>query len=488
MTMAERAADGTKRRADRRSAGDRIPPERSWRTAVSAVAGLLVAIALIGVVGILINRNIHQTVERAIAFDIELEDRGDDLRVAVLEVRHYHRDLFLNNPSAPRVQAWQERYATLLDEIDALDALLAGAPTQPDLPRPGVLRGMAEAYHASFNEVLVEGDEREFIAVAEGLLPSIAAMDAIALDVDDHGERLAASAFIEIDEASATGTLILTAVIIGLGAMGGVLAFAVLRLVKDQRRLVAVEQVATAQMAEASRAKTDFIADASHELRTPLTVLRGNAEIGLALQSDCAHADILAEIVDESARMSRLVDDLLFLARSDASEVPLEMRLISSSQLVDQLVRRAEVLARERGATFAADVHGDGPLTADPERIEQTVLILIDNAAKYGPPDGAVELMARADDGRLIVEVSDRGPGIPEPHLSHIFERFYRVAGGGRDRTSGGAGLGLSIAAAIVEGHGGRIEARRRPGGGTIMSLSLPLLDAPGVLVPEPAA
>ena len=456
-----------------------VRSDRPWRTAVAALAGLLVAVAVVGVVGILINRNIHQTVEHAIAFNIELEDRGDDLRVAILDVRHYHRDLLLNNPSVPRIEAWQGRYAVLLNEIDALDALLQQSPPDPDLPEVGQLRAMAEEYYAEFSEVDGAENDAEFIAVAEELLPSIDAMEAIAESVDTEGERRAEAAFIEIDEASSTGTLILVAVMIGLGAVGGVLAVAVLRLVRDQRRLVVIEQAAVAQLAEASRAKTDFIADASHELRTPLTVLRGNAEVGLAIQDDCAHGEILAEIVDESIRMSRLVDDLLFLARSDASSVPLALEQVPADQLLDRVVGRAEVLVRERGGSLVAGVAGHGVLNVDPGRIEQAVLILVDNAAKYGPPGGAVELEARTRDGHLVVEVGDRGPGIPDEQLSRVFERFYRVDGGGRDRATGGAGLGLSIAAAIVDGHDGQISATRRPGGGTTMTLTLPLLPSP---------
>jgi signal transduction histidine kinase len=268
---------------------------------------------------------------------------------------------------------------------------------------------------------------------------------------------------------------VLLAVIVGLGAMGGVLAVAVLRLVQEQRRLVSVEQAVVAQMAETSRAKTDFIADASHELRTPLTVLRGNAEVGLALDADCAHNEILTEIVEESARMSRLVDDLLFLARSDASSVPLEMHETDASQLLQALVGRAEVLARERGATLEARVTADGRLRADPGRIEQAVLILVDNAAKFGPEGGVVELEAAVRDGRVVIDVLDRGPGIPAEQQSRIFERFYRVDGAGRGRSTGGVGLGLSIAAAIVEGHGGHVAASDRVGGGTRMSVTLPL-------------
>jgi two-component system, OmpR family, sensor histidine kinase VicK len=461
------------------SVAERAATDRPWRTAVLAVAGLLVAIAIIGVAGILINRNIHQTVERAINFDVELEDRGDDLRVAILEVRHFHRDLLLDDldPSPVRIQNWRDRYAILLDEIAQLDLLLEGSPPDPDLPEIGVLRGMAEEYYTAFGEALQGGEnDAEFFDTATSLLEPLDAMANIAERVDDEGDLLSGLALIEIDEASATGTIILVAVIIGLGAMGAVLAFAVLRLVQDQRRLMAVEQAAAAQMAEVSRAKTDFIADASHELRTPLTVLRGNAEVGLAIQDDCEHAEILGEIVDESVRMSRLVDDLLFLARSDASEVPLELREIESGEFIEGLVRRAQVLARERGALLITDVRGDGPLKADPDRIEQAVLILIDNAAKYGPPGASVDLAAWADAGWLIFEVRDRGPGIPDEQLPRVFERFYRLDGASRHRSSGGAGLGLSIAAAIVEGHGGQIAAEHREGGGTTMSLRLPLL------------
>ena len=115
--------------SERRAAAD-----QRWRTAVLAIGGLLIAIAVIGVAGILINRNIHQTVEDAIAFDVELEDRGDDLRVAILEVRHYHRDLLLNNPDPTRVDLWQDRYRVLTDEIPSLERVIQQHPARGDLP------------------------------------------------------------------------------------------------------------------------------------------------------------------------------------------------------------------------------------------------------------------------------------------------------------------------------------------------------------------
>ena len=461
------------------TAGARI--DRPWRTAVAAVVGLLIAIAVIGVVGIVINNNIHQTVERAIAFDVELEDRGDDLRVAVLEVRHYHRDLLLNNPDATRVGLWQDQYAILGEHSGAVDEVLARQPDNAKLPGVGDLRALAEAYYTEFAGALQNEieDLEAFRDLATDLLVPIDRMERIAQAIDQAGEERATASFAAIDEASSTGTLVLLSVILGLGAMGAVFGFAVLRLIEDQRRLVAVEQAALAQMAEASRAKTDFIADASHELRTPLTVLRGNAEIGLTLDDDCAHGEILREIVDESARMSSLVDDLLFLARSDASSVPLEMRDVDVAEAIDALATRAEVLARGHGAELSADLNATGTARADPRRIDQALMILVDNAAKYGPAGGTIELAAEVVGERLVIEVRDRGPGIPPEQLSRVFERFYRVKGAERERSGGGTGLGLSIAAAIVEGHGGMIVAAPREGGGTVMRISIPMRTAP---------
>jgi two-component system sensor histidine kinase VicK len=448
--------------------------DRRWVTATFAVAGLIVAGVAIGVVAIYVNRNIHTTVDDAIAFAVEFEDRGDDLRVAILDVRHYHRDLLLNNPSRPRIEAWRDRYTRLLVAIDAMDDVLRRSPPDRDLPPVGQLQRMAEAYYTSFSAVVDDPGSDEFIGVAEGLLPAIDSMEEIAAAVDDEGERRAGAAFVAIDEASATGTLILLGVIAAVIGLGTIVALLLLRLFQEQRRLAAIERAAAAQMAEVSRAKTDFIADASHELRTPLTVLRGNAEVGIRIQDDCAHGEILREIVDESARMSRLVDDLLFLARSDAASVPLEAREVACDDLVERLVARAGVLAGQRGAILETDIDADGRILLDPDRFEQAVLILVDNAAKYGPPGGRVGLTAWTDDRYLTVAVADRGQGIPDEQLSRIFERYYRLDGRAPERAAGGAGLGLSIAAAIVEGHGGRITASPRHGGGTVMTLRLP--------------
>jgi two-component system sensor histidine kinase ResE len=144
------------------------------------------------------------------------------------------------------------------------------------------------------------------------------------------------------------------------------------------------------------------------------------------------------------------------------------------------------VLVRERGARFESALAGEGQLRVDPTRIEQAVLILVDNAAKYGPPGGRVTLSSELSrSGQLRIKVEDRGPGIPSEELPHVFERFYRVdktrtrKGDGEGPGQGGTGLGLPIARTIVQAHGGRIEVMSQPDEGTKVSLYLPLHSLP---------
>ena len=225
-------------------------------------------------------------------------------------------------------------------------------------------------------------------------------------------------------------------------------------------------------LADAARAKAEFLAEVSHELRTPLTVIRGNAEIGLAYDRDCEHEELLREIVRESSTMSRMVEDLLFLARSESAAPPFRMEPVETSVLVKGLARRARSLAAEHGAALDITLGQTGLVRVDPARVEQAVLALVDNAIKYGPEGQRITLRSNSSGGELRVEVGDQGPGIPETELPHVFERFYRLDGAEEP----GSGLGLSIAQTIAEAHGGRIGADSRPGEGTCMTLILPLL------------
>lgn len=448
-----------------------------WRRGVAAVTGLLFAIAIVGVVGIIINRGVEQVVDRAIQFDIELEDNADDLRVAVLEVRHYHRDMLFPSPLLANVDTWEDRYEELLAQIDELAALVDSGLDRSGLPSVSGLREAAETYYEEFRPAVYSydpNDDLEFVNASDEGLARLNAIETVAAAIDQAGETRAAASFEAIDDAVHTGTLALIAVIIGLGVIGAALGFAVVRMIEDSRRLVLAEQAVVAQLAEASRTKTDFIADASHELRTPLTVLRGNAEVGLAMEDDCAHAEVLREIVTEATRMSRLVDDLLFLARSDVASVPLELQHADVRELLAAIAGRAEILTHERGSTLEATLDVGGSIVIDARRVDQAVMILIDNAAKYGRPGGMTRLDAEERDGALWIRVTDEGAGIPEDELSHVFERFYRIDPA-RARRAGGAGLGLPIARAIVEGHGGKLSAESRLGHGTTMTIRLPL-------------
>jgi two-component system sensor histidine kinase VicK len=169
-----------------------------------------------------------------------------------------------------------------------------------------------------------------------------------------------------------------------------------------------------------------------------------------------------------------MVEELLFLARSDSASLPLDFESIAVEPLLAELAGRAEVLARERGATLEMKLEGGGLAKIDSQHIEQAVLILVDNAAKYGPPGGKITLTSSTRSGELRIGVEDRGPGIPKEELPRIFERFYRLDKA-RSRKMGGSGLGLPIAKTIAEAHGGRIEAVSRFGEGTKMMLCLPL-------------
>jgi signal transduction histidine kinase len=451
-----------------------------WRGVLLAIVGLLAGMALIGAVGIAINRGITGQVDEALAYDIELEDNADDLRVAVLDVRHYHRDLLFNDPTPARVREWEQRYRAMLAEIDELAAL---GVRDPNAPQPAEMRRIAEEYFSAFRPAIesFESDPLLFEAASLEGLERIDTLNEDAAQLDQLGEELAAAALRDINEASGNASLVLLTVLAGLVAVGALLGFVVLRLVEDVRRLAARERAAANALAETSRAKTDFIADVSHELRTPLTVLRGNAEVGLALSDDPEHGEILREIVDESSRMTKMVEDLLFLARSDSASVPpLEIDEHDLSEVIGEIGSRAEALVRERGAelTTEADVAGRGRL--DRARLSQAVLILVDNAAKYAA-EAPIRLVASDADGQLVISVIDRGPGIPPAELPKVFERFQRAG-----RRGQGTGLGLSIARTIVEGHGGRIDAQSVVGSGTAMTIRLPLRPAAAATAQPP--
>jgi signal transduction histidine kinase len=453
--------------------GNRLGP---WWIVGVSIAGLLVAMAVSGIVGLALNRSVEEVTARAVRYDVELEDRGDDLRVAILDLRHYHRNIVFGGRSAGQERAWRQQYNQLLREIDEIGRL----GVRDSRVDAAALRSLAEVYRREFEPAIAlhpeaGGDPAAFDRRSDFGLITLGRLEQRAAVIDRLGEERAAAALRRIDETTVNAKLALAAVLGGLVLVGTALSYAAARGMKEVSRAYVREQAASEQLSLALKAKTDFIADASHELRTPLTVLRGNAEVGLDLEPDCLHHEILEEIVSEAARMTRLVEDLLLLARSDSGSLPLRMRELPVARLLSGVGEPARMLAQQRGATLAVRLEGAGEIRADATRIEQVVLILVDNAAKYGARGGEIVLRSTTECGELCLEVADRGPGIPPEHMPMIFERFYRVDKA-RARKHGGAGLGLSIARTIVEAHGGSISARSRPGAETIMRVLLPLL------------
>ncbi|MBV9356110.1 MAG: hypothetical protein JO023_11360 [Chloroflexi bacterium] len=225
----------------------------------------------------------------------------------------------------------------------------------------------------------------------------------------------------------------------------------------------------------------DFVADASHELRTPLSILRSATDL-LDQHSDeplRANRRLFEDVRREIRHMERLNLDLLTLARADQRQLQLAVGQVQFGALAAELVRRIQPLADARGVTVEADVASPPPVVeADPERLHQVGLILLDNALKHTPAGGRVTLVVRREAGGALLEVIDTGEGIPNEHLGRIFDRFYRLDRA-RSRAQGGTGLGLAIARTLITAHGGQILMSSREGAGTRASVRLPLLQRP---------
>jgi two-component system OmpR family sensor kinase len=217
-----------------------------------------------------------------------------------------------------------------------------------------------------------------------------------------------------------------------------------------------------------------FSADASHELRTPLTILQLELE-------GIVHDDPLNEsferhigsALEETHRMSRIVESLLAISRLDAGEVKLDKLHINLSELVARTAGEMKVLAQDKSIALSISVEEGVYLEGDRTHLQQVVLNLVDNAIKYTQEGGAIHVRLYVKDWRTIIEVSDNGAGIPSHALPHVFERFYR-ADKARSRASGGAGLGLSIVKAICTAHRAAIFVTSEEGKGSSFSVEFP--------------
>jgi two-component system, OmpR family, sensor kinase len=241
----------------------------------------------------------------------------------------------------------------------------------------------------------------------------------------------------------------------------------------------------TEELAEANRrlVATDeqrvrLLTDISHELRTPLTALRGEAEIALrgGPKSERDYKRALTNVVARAEELARLVADLLFLARSESEDIRFDLQPADLAELVRQVAEQARVLGRERGIEVSFSPAGPVWVRADPGRLQQAILIALDNAVKYSDPGTTVDVALGYGDGDVELRVRDHGKGVAAEDLPHIFERFYRGSAA-REQWSGGTGLGLPIARWIIERHGGSITLSSTAGEGSEVVIRLPGAD-----------
>ncbi len=225
----------------------------------------------------------------------------------------------------------------------------------------------------------------------------------------------------------------------------------------------------------ADRIRRDFVANVSHELRTPLTAIRGYVEALLdAPPREEETRRFLEIIARHSSRMERLVKDLLRLARLDAGQEALERSPCSVETLFGGVIADLTPVLEGRRQDVDIVVGRDaGTVVGDPAKLHDVLRNLIENASNYSPHGSRIDLQSRVDGSRVVLEVSDQGPGIPDVDLTRIFERFYRVDKD-RSRESGGTGLGLSIVRHLVELHGGDVQASNKPSGGAVFTVRLP--------------
>jgi two-component system heavy metal sensor histidine kinase CusS len=231
-----------------------------------------------------------------------------------------------------------------------------------------------------------------------------------------------------------------------------------------------------ARLEGAVKRLSQFTADASHELRTPIALIRTTAELTLRRERSAeTYREALRQVVLESERTTRLVEDLLLLARSDAGLPSLPLERMELTPLVQDVCQQGRVLAEARQLRISAEIP-DEPVyvEANDPALRRMLLLLLDNAVKYTPSGGQITLSVDRGPAGATVAVRDTGIGIPETALPHVFERFYRVDES-RNRDAGGTGLGLSIAKWIAERHHASLEAESVVGEGSVFRIRFPI-------------
>ena len=238
-------------------------------------------------------------------------------------------------------------------------------------------------------------------------------------------------------------------------------------------------QESNSKLADVDETRRKLLADISHEFRTPLTVIRGESEIALrgSNKSETEYREALQRIISQADHTTRLVDDLLFIARADAGESRLDLKPVAVGNLVAEICKGFQASATAKDIVIHAKGCSDKSMVrGDTGRLRQVFTILLDNALRYSHPGGRIEVNVSSGERKIRISVRDQGIGLTEAEAVKAFERFFRGAqAAGHAR---GTGLGLPVAKAIVEAHGGTIGLTGKPGEGAEASVVLPMEDS----------
>lgn len=230
-------------------------------------------------------------------------------------------------------------------------------------------------------------------------------------------------------------------------------------------------------VASAEKEQQQFIADVSHELRTPLTVMRGSLEVALEEDRPAEeYREAIGNALLEVRHLTRLSQNLLFLARGQASRVTLSFADADLGKFISEVTRNLLPAVADKGLELLVDLPEESPRTfIDADRMQQVIHNLLENAIRYTNPGGQIHVRLSSTPSEARIDISDTGIGIPEEHLPFVFERFFRTDRARRAHP-GGSGLGLSIVRWIVEAHKGKVEVSSRVGEGTTFTITLPLV------------